>query len=80
MVASCLQVTEETSPPHMEAKKAYEKYTNDDVTLKVTMENKTFKSNIPKPLVFEVDNCGLTLLNAEKPSEFIQKHAPRAGM
>ena len=61
MVASCVRITEDTSPPHMIAKRAYEFYTSSDVTFMATMEHTSLKSNKPAPIVFEIDSLGITL-------------------
>lgn len=61
MVASCKEITEDTSPPHMIAKHAYKKYTASDVSFLVTMEHKRKKDSKPSPIVFTVDDNGITL-------------------
>ena len=79
MVASCDQVTEETSPPHMCAKRAYEKYSKNDVSLCITMEHTSYKSTVPTPIRFEIDDMGLTLKEERVQQNYFNKSAPRAG-
>ena len=52
MVASCEKITYDTSPPHMIAKNAYEKYASNATFLEVMDNLGTDK--MPKPLVFEI--------------------------
>lgn len=79
MVASCKKITEETSPPHMIAKRAYEKYTPSDVELLVTMEHTSFKSDVPTPIKIQVDKLGITVENENTQTNYFKKSAPRAG-
>lgn len=62
MVASCEKITEDTSPPHIIAKRAYEKYTASDVTFLATMEYKRSEDSRPSPIVFSIDENGITLI------------------
>lgn len=79
LIASCDKVTEETSPPHMCAKRAYEKYSASDATFLATMEHVPAKSNKPTPIRFEIDELGLTLKEDRAQQDFLLKSAPRAG-
>lgn len=79
MVASCVKITEETSPPHMIAKRAYEYYTAADVKFMATMEHTSLKSSKPTPIVFEIDNLGVTLKSENIQATYLKKSAPRAG-
>lgn len=79
MVASCDKVTEETSPPHMCAKRAYEKYSANDVDFLATMEHIPAKAVKPTPIRFEIDNMGLTLKEDRAQQNYFNKTAPRAG-
>ena len=79
MVASCENVTEETSPPHMCAKRAYEKYSADDVHFLVTMEHIPPKASKPTPIRFEINSMGLTLKEDRVYQNYFNKSAPRAG-
>ena len=58
MVASCEEITEDTSPPHIIAKRTYEKYTASDVSFLATMEHKRLKDSKPSPIVFTIDDNG----------------------
>ena len=78
-VASCQKVTEDTSPPHMCAKRAYEKYTAADVTFQVTMEHIPTGGGKPTPIKFEIDSMGLTLKRTNTRENYLRKSAPRAG-
>lgn len=78
-VASCWKVTEETSPPHMCAKRAYEKYTAGDVTFLATMEHVPTGGGKPTPIKFEIDSMGLTLKRNSTRENYLKKSAPRAG-
>lgn len=78
MVASCDKVTAKTSPPHLIAKKAYEKYTKSDVSLLVTMEH-TCNEDAPTPIIFEIDSNGVTLKQNRIQDIYLKKSAPRAG-
>lgn len=74
MVASCKEITEDTSPPHMIAKRAYKKYTASDVSFLVTMEHKRKKDSTPCPIVFTVDDSGITLNEvSEEQSAIVEK-------
>lgn len=77
MVASCEHVTELTSPPHMTAKKAYEKYTENDVSLKITMDHTASSSKDPQPMVFTIDQFGVKLERID--NTYFNQAAPRAG-
>ncbi len=79
MVASCVKVTDKTSPPHMCAKKAYEKFTAEDVELLVTMEHIPSNKTKPTPICFEIDRFGLTLKRDSTQAMYFNKTAPRAG-
>lgn len=79
MVASCEKVTEETSPPHMCAKRAYEKYSADDVNFLATMEHIPDNGRKPTPIRFEIDSMGLTLKEEHAKQSYFSKSAPRAG-
>ncbi len=61
MVASCEKITEDTSPPHIIAKRAYKQYTASDVSFMATMEHKRLKDSNPSPIVFSIDDNGITL-------------------
>ena len=80
MVASCVKITEETSPPHIIAKRAYEFYTSADVTFMATMEHTSLKSDKPTPIVFEIDKHGITLKSENIQATYLKKSAPRAGI
>lgn len=80
LVASCEKVTEETSPPHMCAKRAYEKYSADDAEFLVTMEHIPAKTRKPTPICFEIGSMGLTLKENRKKQIYFSKSAPRAGL
>ena len=75
LIASCDPITEETGPPHIQAKRAYKHYSGDKKLL-VTMEYP--KSASPKPLKYEIDEYGLNELISSV-SPIITKPAPRAG-
>lgn len=79
MVASCDKITEETSPPHMCAKLAYEQYTADDVTFLATMEHIPTSKTVPTPIRFEIDSMGVMLKQDRVQVEYFKKTAPRAG-
>jgi len=79
MVASCEKVTEETSPPHMIAKRAYEFYTAEDVSFMATMENVTINGGKPTPIIFRIDRFGITLKMVGIQATYLKKSAPRAG-
>lgn len=79
MVASCLKITEETSPPHMCAKRAYEKYTSPDVKFLATMEHIPFSGGKPTPIKFVIDSFGVTLKQDRIQEVYFKKSAPRAG-
>lgn len=79
MVASCKPIAEHADdgqPPHIQARRSYKYYT-DSVDFYCTMEHPT--KGDPKPLVFTIDQFGVT----EKKSSFGVAHitspAPRAG-
>lgn len=78
-VASCDKVTEETSPPHMCAKRAYEKYTANDVKFQATMEHVPTGGGKPTPIKFKIDSMGLTLKRNNSSENYLKKSAPRAG-
>lgn len=78
-VASCDKVTEETSPPHMCAKRAYEKYTGSDVKFIATMEHISTGGGKPTPIKFEIDSMGLTLKRNNSRENYLKQSAPRAG-
>ncbi len=61
MVASCEKITEDTSPPHIIAKRAYKQYTASDVSFMATMEHKRLKDSKPSPIVFTIDDNGISL-------------------
>jgi len=61
MIASCEEITEYTSPPHIIAKRTYEKYTASDVSFLATMEHKRLKDSKPYPIVFTIDDNGISL-------------------
>lgn len=74
MVASCKEITEDTSPPHIIAKRAYEKYTASDVSFVVTMEHKRMKDSKASPIVFTIDDNGITLNEfADEVSTVVEK-------
>ena len=79
MVASCLKVTEETSPPHMCAKWGYETYTTSGVQFLATMEHIPFGGGKPTPIQFEIDSMGVTLKANSVQRAYFNKSAPRAG-
>ena len=79
MVASCDKITEETSPPHMCAKLAYEQYTADDVKFLATMEHIPTGKTVPTPIRFTIDSMGVTLKQDRVQTEYFKKTAPRAG-
>ena len=79
MVASCLKVTEETSPPHMCAKRGYEQYTASDVEFLATMEHVSFSGGKPMPIQFTIDAMGVTLKRSSSQAAYFRKSAPRAG-
>jgi len=75
MVASCVPVTTETSPPHIEAKRAYEYY-SDKKKFWVTMEYPNADS--PKPLRYKIDHLGISEMTYSV-NPIITSPAPRAG-
>ena len=77
MVASCEKITYDTSPPHMIAKNAYEKYASNATFLEVMDNLGTDK--MPKPLVFEISQYGVRKLLPDNKNAFASKSAPRAG-
>ena len=79
MVASCVKITEETAPPHMIAKRAYEYYTATDVEFMATMEHTSLQNSKPTPIIFEIDNLGITLKSENIQATYLKKSAPRAG-
>lgn len=79
MVASCKKITAETSPPHLNAKKAYEHYTDEDVTFIATMEHIPASGKKPTPVIFEINSMGLTLKRDNSQDVYFHKTAPRAG-
>lgn len=79
MVASCDKITEETSPPHIIAKRAYEHYTTSDVKFMATMEHCLFSGGRPKPIVFEIDRLGITEKSYNPQATYLKTSAPRAG-
>lgn len=79
VVASCWKVTEETSPPHMCAKRAYEEYTTSDVKFLATMEHIPTGGVKPTPIIFEIDSMGLTLKGNSHRENYLRQSAPRAG-
>lgn len=79
MIASCKKITEDTSPPHMIAKRAYEQYTASDVEILVTMEHTSFKSDIPNPIIINIDKLGITIEKENAQEQYFKKSAPRAG-
>lgn len=80
MVASCVKITEETSPPHISAKRAYEKYSAEDVSFLATMEHTPLSGGKPTPIKFLIDSMGVTLRQARMQEVYLKKSAPRAGM
>ena len=73
---------QQDQPPHIQAKKCYEKYLkkNDGAKFLVTMEEPDDKK--PKPLIFKVESSGITLkkkILASAASILTSKPAPRAG-
>ena len=79
MIASCDIITEETSPPHIAAKRGYERYTPSDVSFYATMEHTSLKNNIPIPIVLNIDKLGITNKKEDSQSSYFKKTAPRAG-
>jgi len=79
MVASCEKITEETSPPHLIAKRAYEYYTADDVEFLVTMEHYVDEEDNPYPIVFNIDYLGVTKEAIDSKKVYFKKSSPRAG-
>lgn len=79
MVASCTKITAETSPPHLNAKRAYEYYTDKDVTFIATMEHVPASGKKPTPVCFEINSMGLTLKRDNSQDVYFHKSAPRAG-
>lgn len=79
MVASCDKITEKTSPPHLIAKHAYEKNTDKSISFIATMEHIPDGEVKPTPVVFTIDNMGLTFKRSEKKQVYFNKPAPRAG-
>jgi hypothetical protein len=80
MVASCVEITEETSPPHMCAKRGYETYTGSGVEFLATMEHiPTGGNGHPTPIQFSVDSMGVTLKSNNLNTAYFGKSAPRAG-
>lgn len=63
MIASCDEITEETSPPHLIAKRSYEFYTAGDVKFLATMEHHAFKKTKAEPIEFIIDSGGIELLS-----------------
>lgn len=80
MVASCDKVTEETAPPHIIAKRAYEHHTTSDVKLLITMEHCPNNGGKPTPIVFEIDSLGITLKSDNPQANYLKTSAPRAGL
>lgn len=78
MVASCVKITEDTSPPHIVAKRAYEHYTNSDVEFLATMEHIS-KDGKPIPIVFVIDDLGIAVKSENIQATYLKKSAPRAG-
>lgn len=72
---------EQSLPPHIQAKKCYERYLKEvnGARFLVTMENPN--ANKPEPLEFKVDQQGLSLSRAAVSAVGIitSKPAPRAG-
>lgn len=72
---------EQTQPPHIQAKKCYQRYLDktDGAKFLVTMEEPN--ATRPEPLEFKVEPQGLSLANAaaSAASIIISKPAPRAG-
>jgi hypothetical protein len=72
---------EQTQPPHIQAKKCYQRYLDktDGAKFLVTMEEPNATS--PEPIEFKVDAQGLSLARAaaSAASIIISKPAPRAG-
>lgn len=79
MVASCDEITEETSPPHLIAKRAYEYYTADDVDFLVTMEHYIDEEDKPSPIIFNIDYLGVTKESIDSQKVYFKKLSPRAG-
>lgn len=79
MIASCIKITEETSPPHMIAKRAYETYTSADISFFATMEHVSYKGGKPTPIKFTIDALGITLKTDNAQDIYFKKSAPRAG-
>jgi len=75
LVASCKKITTDTSPPHIQAKRAYKHY-SDSKTFWATMEYPDAKS--PKPLRYEIDEFGISEI-ATNVNIGVATTAPRAG-
>lgn len=84
LVASCRAFSdvreEDTQPPHLEAKKAYKKYSkNSDGTEKTFFATSEYRGTInPKPLKFKIDSNGIQE-DTKMQSNIINTPAPRAG-
>ncbi|MCL2603362.1 MAG: hypothetical protein FWD90_02665 [Defluviitaleaceae bacterium] len=76
LIASCDPITSDTSPPHIQAKRAYKHY-SDNKTLWATMEYPP-NTKSPKPLRYEIDELGISELK-HFASPAISSPAPRAG-
>lgn len=77
MIASCDKITETTSPPHIIAKRAYEKYGCGKVL--ATMENKKLNDVSPSPIEIKIDELGVTKTEMNEQFHYFKKSAPRAG-
>ncbi len=80
MVASCEPVTEETSPPHISAKRSYERNTKENVNLLITMEHTSKNLSQPTPIVFEFGQFGMYLKEIDTQRVYFNRVAPRAGL
>lgn len=72
---------EQTQPPHIQAKKCYERYLNKVGGAKFLVTMQEPNAAKPEPLEFKVDNLGVSLSSAatSAASIIISKPAPRAG-
>jgi len=75
LIASCDPITEDTDPPHIQAKRAYEYYSKEK-KFWATMEYPNATS--PKPLKYKIDEFGVSeIVSTVNP--IITSPAPRAG-
>ncbi len=76
------QAYEQTQPPHIQAKKCYNRYLSENNGAKIYVTMEEPNTDKPEPLEFEIKNNGITRtskITATAASVIVSKPAPRAG-